>query len=404
LSLEPKLLASEIDQVRDAASKPLDADRIAHALGEAVGRWRDPGNATRNRAIDQIAIDTGFSHALIAESIEALLAPFDRASIRKLVGAQSARGRVVGFVTAGNVAGAGMHEVVRAICAGAGAVIKTASSETRFFPMFAETIASIDADVGGRIRVFTWPRSRVELTETLLSKTDLIAAYGDDSTIARFQDRARVAGFGAKLSAALVALDGLDDKSQDGAARGIARDATLFEQMGCLSPHHAFAIARNPGQARQFADRIARQLEALAIRLPPPTSHVREDAAAIRRVRETVRWRGIAGEGVELFEGNRMGWTLVFDPNADFVVSPGYRTLTVSHASSLEDTVRRLRPAAHYLEAIATAGAVEFQTQLQTGARTLGATHVCSPGEMQSPPCDWNHGGGVFAAHLNIPR
>ena len=29
-------------------------------------------------------------------------------------------------------------------------------------------------------------------------------------------------------------------------------------------------------------------------------------------------------------------------------------------------------------------------------ARAMGIPYVCAPGEMQSPPLDWRHGGGAF--------
>ena len=43
------------------------------------------------------------------------------------------------------------------------------------------------------------------------------------------------------------------------------------------------------------------------------------------------------------------------------------------------------------IEAIAVVGG-----DCEIEARTMGIPYVCAPGEMQSPPLDWRHGGGEF--------
>jgi hypothetical protein len=43
------------------------------------------------------------------------------------------------------------------------------------------------------------------------------------------------------------------------------------------------------------------------------------------------------------------------------------------------------------IEAIAVAGG-----DCEIEASAMGIPYVCAPGEMQSPPLDWRHGGGGF--------
>src|SRR5713226_4068741 len=74
------------------------------------------------------------------------------------------------------------------------------------------------------------------------------------------------------------------------AASAIARDVTLFEQRGCLSPHHVFVEGGDGTASRDFAERIAHALDALAGR-HTPARLTAGAAAAIRRARETARWR-----------------------------------------------------------------------------------------------------------------
>src|SRR5208282_5481459 len=124
-----------------------------------------------------------------------------------------------------------------------------------------------------------------------------VVAYGDDASIAALSAaaarRARpLAGFGSRLSGALV-LPGASPSAAETAADGLARDVTLFEQRGCLSPHHVFVVG-DAGEARGFAARLARALERLARRLPTPARLPLAAAAAIRGLRERARWRALA--------------------------------------------------------------------------------------------------------------
>jgi len=109
-----------------------------------------------------------------------------------------------------------------------------------------------------------------------------------------------------------------------------------------------------------------------------------------------------------------MQWTVIFDPAANFTPSPGFRTVYVSPFSDPSDLERRLEPVRGRLEGFAIAGGESRAgagrgtlhingfakspglRAVRTVADRCGATYVCAPGEMQSPPLDWPHGGGEF--------
>ncbi|HEV2170983.1 MAG TPA: acyl-CoA reductase, partial [Candidatus Binatus sp.] len=161
---------------------------MADILARAFELWRRSDYARRRVAIDKIARATGYSMATMENSIDALLKPFTPEALRSMAARiasnrRSDKPRTVGFIAAGNVAGAGIHEVALALIAGAGLVIKTASSEPVFFAEFARTIAEIDPHAGARIEVRAWDHSHTELTSTLIAKCELVVVYGDDNTM-----------------------------------------------------------------------------------------------------------------------------------------------------------------------------------------------------------------------------
>ncbi len=383
-------LASSAMRVRRAAPG-IGADRMADALARAVKLWRDRSYGRRRDAIGAIAESAGYSVAMLENSIDALLKPLTSDALKAMEARVSADSRnvkpkTVGFIAAGNVAGAGIHEIAIAMIAGERVLIKTASAEPIFFAEFARALAEVDQDAGARVEVFTWSRGRTDLTDELIAKCDRVVAYGDDATIESLRHRSNVIGFGSRVSAALI-----DASCIDGVAELLARDVALFEQLGCLSLHHAFVLGPDACAARDLAVRMSEALKRLAVSMPSARILLR-DAAEIRGVRERARWRVIAGEPVDLFEGRGLEWTVVFEARADsFKVSPGFRTVHVTAVRDLAEFRECIGNMLGRIEAMAVAG-----EECEIEARAMGIPYVCAPGEMQSPPLDWRHGGGGF--------
>jgi hypothetical protein len=101
-----------------------------------------------------------------------------------------------------------------------------------------------------------------------------------------------------------------------------------------------------------------------------------------------------------LWEGARLGWTVVYDSSANFRVSPGWRTVYVSAVADLDDFIRRMDAVSGRLEACAIAGPASRANQLTPALDRLGVSYICAPGAMQSPPLEWRHGGGEFLLKL----
>jgi hypothetical protein len=264
--------------------------------------------------------------------------------------------------------------------------------------------------------VLNWSRDRDEITRSLRLNCDWIAAFGNDETIANLDSAEEpaaseprgtgtlMARFGARFSGALVAAEVPRSATAVGVVDALARDISLFEQQGCLSPHHVFVESTDSGAVAEFARELARALERFAQRVPPPRRYGLEESGAVRRVRETARWRELGGHPVALTEGEGLGWTLVFDDQAAFTISPGYRTVTVSRVADLEDLRQRLLPIEGRIEAFVIASPAARRESLRKFLASMDICYLCDPGAMQSPPLDWSHGGGVFMRALATSR
>jgi hypothetical protein len=406
-ALKSEMMFDTAARLRAAAMRPENfRDANAAALAKAFDCWRDREFPRRRETVAQIASAWSYTAALIDESLDALLEPFGTSALRSFGARVPSRRDVIGFIMPGNVPGAGLHEFSTALIAGSGLIVKTASAEPLFFSAFARTIAEVAPQVGARIAVFNWSRGQTDLTQALRTACDWVVAFGNDATLAGLSAAeipatsnkskcAQLVGFGSRVSGALVMNEALHDRSD--VLDTLARDITLFEQRGCLSPHHIFVEGTG---ARAFAAELATVLDRIAAKIPPPHRLGLEDAAAVRSVRENARWRALGGQDVALWEGARLGWTVVFDSSAHFRVSPGWRTVYVSAVADPGEFIRRMEPASGRLEACAIAGPASRVDQLTPALDRLGVSYICAPGAMQSPPLEWRHGWGAFLLKL----
>ncbi|GEM_PF-43000 len=366
-------------------------------------------------AVHRIAVNSGCSETLLKLSLGALMKPL--ADGVEFADKIKQRRTLFGFIMPGNVPGAGVHELLAVLVAGGAALVKTSTAEPVFFSQFAATLRQLDGrfgtDLGSRLRVFNWSRERKDLTETLVRNCQHVVALGDDLTIAQLEQLApggQIIGFGSRASAAAVLADAMEGDAIVSTADRLALDCAMFDQRGCLSPHHIFV----EGRPREFAAELAAALS----RLAPIAfcndglqSLALQQKAALRRVRETARWRQLGGHGVELWQDANFGWTVVLDEAAAFTVSPGFRTVYVSGFRDPSELERRLEPIRDKIEGFIIADGppcerVHAGSRSNTSAATAaairaiaarcGATHICGPGEIQSPPLLWRHGGGQF--------
>jgi acyl-CoA reductase LuxC len=383
--------------LREASSQPLPPSRIADVLGRACHLWRDRTFNGRAATLAKIAANSGHSMALLDESLDALLANFTPGNLTALERTLAARHRLIGFIMPGNLAGAGIHEFVQALIAGCAVMVKPSSFEPFFFAEFHRTLQSIDPVVASRIEVTVWDRSDSESTLALASQCDRVAVFGEDDTVAQLAMLAgpKLIGFGSRLSAAVLAREAIAGVRGRIVAEGLARDVSLFDQRGCLSPHHIMVEA--PGQAaRQFAGLLAHELEIAARLMPPEQAPPMAEMTGARALRENARWRRIGGAAVELWEGENLSWTVIFDPESTLQASPLRRSVRVGVFENQTDLADRLNPVAGKLEGCAFADPAHRIESVRPLLRELGVSYFCDPGRLQSPPPSWAHGGGIF--------
>ena len=226
-----------------------------------------------------------------------------------------------------------------------------------------------------------------ELPEKWLSSTDAVIAYGSDETLAALRARTPTGkifiGHGHKASLGIVWAD-----AEFASCAGAARDASLFDQQGCLSPQVFYVRETRTGFARDYAEKLAAAMEHFN-RTHPRGPLAIEEKAAIANLRAAYRFRAAGDLRVALWEGGgNMDWTVIYEEDAWFTASPLNRVVFVKPLP--QDLAAAMGPAVDYIGAV---GLFPCTEELADRFAALYPSRFCPVGRMQDPPWTWHNGG-----------
>jgi acyl-CoA reductase-like NAD-dependent aldehyde dehydrogenase len=358
-----RAIAAAIDARTRLRRRPV-GETIA-ALVQAGERW-----AQNDELMERLAAASGLHPSMLREVLPSVAAMLDRDAMTALLereaGDVASAPEWIACVVASNVPALAVPAIALACLAGSAVVVKSGHRDALSGPAFQEALAAVDPALAATVVPVTWPHDP-GLDDVLLD-APLAVLTGRDATVAALAARATglVLGHGTRYGALL--LDG--GAPLDLAAA--ARDITLYEQRGCLSPHVAYVT----GDASAVADGLAEALATLAETLPPAPATV-EDRARVRSFLDDAAWAG-----AQVRAGT---WgAVVLESGTAFRPTCGARTIRVV---ALPDpaALAPLLPA-HAIECVGT------NAPLPPGLRARGVARVCPVGRMQRPPLSWPRG------------
>jgi hypothetical protein len=284
-------------------------------------------------------------------------------------------------IISGNTPAAGLQSLIRGLLLGAHNLCKVPSTGLRELTEFR---LALPEELAARVEI------KRELPAEWLQKAEAVIAFGSDHTIARLRSRLRPGQIfiphGHKLSFGVIFED-----PDLGSAAGAARDASIFDQQGCLSPH-VFFVAQEP---LAYAAKLAAEMERVHAREPRGALSL-SDANAIRNLRSELAFRLANDEAVALLESTHStAWTVAFDAAPGFPRSPLNRFIYVKpFPEDFAETLADVRP---HLSCAGiwppTAGNARLLAE-------LGVSRICPVGRMQFPPVTWHQDGQQVLAPL----
>lgn len=384
---------------RETIARRPTADLLA-GLDAAVAAWLAPDSLWRRRAEVALADETGFAPAMLRDGLPRLLAPLRAPALalllREELGEREAIGpRLIAHVLPGNVPALAAPAICAALAVKAAVLVKPGHEERSFAPLFAQSLTEVDAELGACVRVRYWPGGAHAVEDEVFARADAVEVAGGDLAVAAIRPRVRgrFLGRGARVSFAALAREVIADAGELArAARGIAEDASIWEQRGCLSPQVVFAEVANEAELERVADALAVELDEYARRWPPRTLAL-EEQAAVLRFRQAAEWGFGAGGAERLVCGHELTWTLAIEGHAALEPTCLHRCLRLQPIADLAGLPEVLAPMRPWLEACGLAAGEERSRTLTSALRAGGVHRVCGCGEMQSPDLSWKPGG-----------
>jgi len=112
--------------------------------------------------------------------------------------------------------------------------------------------------------------------------------------------------------------------------------------------------------------------------------------------------RDAAGRAVAIRTGAAEAFTVVREDATALRDAPLHRFLRIHPAADAAAALEAFRPHGRHLAAVALAGFGEGEARLATALRALGASRVCAPGSLQTPPLAWPRDGLPVLASLAV--
>ena len=426
-------LSDVINQILTAQEQHLSrqsTEAILKIIDAAVARWLKPEDPMRRTAEAALPGITGLSPAMVRLGVTRLMEGFRRNALTRILDQelgdlrmldgfqdqdegsrrliQAMGPRMTTTILAGNIPGLGASELIASLLVKSSCLVKVSSDEPLLTALFARTLVEIEPRLAHCLAVVWWPGGKPEsksIEEIAFGRSELVIAAGSDEAVTAVHlavGRSRPAlprliGYGHRVSLGLIGREALDDLKT--VARNAALDVAMYDQQGCLSPHLFYVETGGSRFPRQFAKSLGQELARLEKELPRGPVDT-ATSARLHQIRSVAEIKQADGEEEVIVFGSEIGtlWTVIYEADPTFILSPLYRTVRVKPIDDLMHVIPRLEAWRPYLQA---AGIAAPESRLRPLAEALGragVNRICPVGRMQQPPAGWPQDGRRFIA------
>lgn len=347
---------------------PTTAER-ATALAEAASRFPLLGEVRATDLLACVALELG--HAEILDGFRPYAGHL----------AQALAPETILHIVSGNTPHAALQSLIRGLLLGSHNRVKLPSAG---LPEVEAFVRALPPALATRVELAP------ELPDFWLPEAKAVVVFGSDATIAHFRGRAP-AGVPFQAHGHRVSLGIVFDDPDFASVEAAARDVSLYDQQGCLSPHDLYVAS----DARAYAKRLASAMETFN-RHTARSAISMGETAALADLRASVAFRATSGESVAIWQSpDSTDWTVIYEEEPGFTPSPLNRVVFVKPLPA--DLADALAPVRQWLGAIGIWPATEAHAERVV---QLGASRICPLGRMQFPPTTWHAEGLPNLANL----
>ena len=422
-------------QERYLSQQPVDG--LIDIVDAAVARWLNPDDPIRKIAEAALPNVTGLSGPMVRKSLDQLLKGYHKKNLAYILDRslgdrclldtfrasplypgrlQKAFGpRLTTHIMAGNIPGLGIVDLITTLLTKSACLCKLPAEEPVTTALFAKTLVEIEPRLADCLAVVFWKggsRGTAALEKKAFSRSELITATGSDSSVLAVQKSlarhqkvpTRFMAYGHRASLALVSRETLEGPGLQTTARQAALDIAMVDQQGCLSPHLLYVETGGGHTPQEFAQAVAHELDWIQKELPRgsvpalASSHIHRirDLAEIKQSQSRS-----PSKGKELVvHASETGtlWTVIYEADPVFALSPLYRTVRIKPIDDLLHAIPLLEPWRRHLQAVGIAAKQSRQKPLALALGKIGVNRICPIGQMQQPPAGWSQDGWRFIA------
>ena len=357
-------------------------------------RWLSKASSTlARRAEDACAAlseATGLSAPMVRWATRTTLDTISEETLLELAAQASKRSSpsskpiaMLSLVLAGNVFTAAVRGILVPLLLGVPVLAKASSKDSLFPAMLLDAIRDSDPRLGASLDLVTFTGGDAALEAAFVERADAVSAYGSDETIAAMALRLGakpLIAHGHGVSVAYCDAEALHARAIDETIERLALDISAYDQRGCLSPQLVYVEETRHMTALSFARRLCEDgLGPMGLSLP-------RGALPIATGAVQAQWRGLAEVEGDLLRGD--AYAVAVRPSHPIRWSPGYRNVSLSPVSGIDDALHAMKPIGSNLKCIgASLNSVSSLRDRLAQSRALGA-YVCALGEMQIPALD----------------
>ncbi len=404
---------------------PARLARLLHTLGE---NWLQPDYPFRLQALEQGAQQTGFGGPTLARGLDAFFSQLTEENLSHLVtqdlghgqrletfassavetlarrGARVRGAELMAHFPAGKVPNPAWMSMVLGLLTRSAQFLKCDSGASWLPRLFAHSLYDLEPKLAACLEVAEWPGGTLPLEEVLLREADCVTATGSDEALAairhRLPPRTRFVAHGHRVSFAYVCAECLAGYGVRKLVASVVDDVVAWNQLGWLSPHVVYVERGGALSPVEFAARVAGELE-LRERQEPRGAVPPETSASIASRRAFYEVRAAHWPETRLWPSpGSTAWTVVHDVDPRFEFSCQHRFV---HVKAVQDLTEALQGADAIRHQVSTVGLAAPFGKLEEMAGRLadwGASRICPPGRMQTPPLGGRHDGRPALADL----
>lgn len=381
---------------------------IISLIGEVIHQWSQPDFPLRRQVLQRLPAFTGYPAFVVEQGLEQFLHHLSEEGLwgvlqeelgdplileewcpRKFPKAltRAYSPNLIFHLIAGNIPGLSLEAMVYSLMIKSPALLRISRYEPLLGPAFARTLYQVSPELGSCIAVLWWPAHRQDLLQKALQECDGAVLSGGrealHSALSLVPPHVKVVCHPYRLSVALIGKEAVSPPL----AKRLSEDVLLFDQRGCLSPGIVWIEEGGELSSRDFASLVANFLNQKGRGLGSVRSV--GESAQIWSLRSLYRMAG----ALVIAPSESTHWTIVVDekPEMPEGIPPGF--LFIKPVSHLGEALEQLRPKGSFLQAVGLEVAQERKVELVEKLGELGASRICSVGEMQKPPVGWRQDG-----------